>query len=215
MEYLIIYECKELHNPTGLPICYIKDTPINISAFIVQADIDKKYAFVKPDKEIKLFSAKQMIDIATTYRDYHFYYVLTDKIKNGEIAISDVEYVQPSLAEIDRIKQWDTDKIKSYLNVYKVEGLEKPLDNLICSIEDTPMNILSYIHEIKDDEMRYFVSPGKAVRLITQGSEVFKRFGDFNSLEKATAEYQKLNKLQPVKYVKPKMERGKNKERII
>ncbi len=213
MEYLIVYECKELHNPTGLPICYIKDTPMNVSAFIVQAEYNKKYAFIKPNKEIKLFSAEQMIDIATIFQDYHVYNALMSKIQKGKIVVPCVEYVQPPLSEIDKIKQWDIDKIKSYLNVYEVKSLEKPLENLICCIEDTPMNLLSYfMHDVNDDKLRFFVSPGKAVRLITRGDEIVDIFNDFDSLENAVAEFRKLGKLEPVKYVNPKSDRVKSKE---
>ena len=63
MNYLAVYECDLFRNPSGRPVCYIKNTAKNIAAFVASCESHKNYAFITPADTTLLFSMGNYLDL--------------------------------------------------------------------------------------------------------------------------------------------------------
>ena len=63
IDYLAVYECKTFRQPSGIPVCYIEDTPENVAAFIASAPVNKNYAFINSADTVRLFSMGNYLDL--------------------------------------------------------------------------------------------------------------------------------------------------------
>lgn len=99
--YLAVYECIAFRQAYGPPICYIEDTPENISAFIMSKSPNKNYTLVDRNDMVKVITMGNFLDYVPNLLDLEEIQPVLISMQLGERDVPEVKYVD--IEEMERM----------------------------------------------------------------------------------------------------------------
>ena len=98
-EYIAVYECSAFRKVRGSPVCYIKDTPENIAAYIMNASSFKNYAFIDNKDEVRVFSMGRFLDLVPDEKYLEQIQPIIVAMQIGASKLPEIEYADEGMIQ--------------------------------------------------------------------------------------------------------------------